>query len=138
MTVVLTCDSHFFDLSSDLDNITTKQTDQFVASLTTLFLTTDDTTTSQESKSLHDGGLINELGVFHCFKNKLTVASTVEFYGRQILEVLTPDIMNKFSVVIADTLASQNLASKLILAKLAEKTAADDLPTDQLKCMLHT
>ena len=40
--------------------------------------------------------------------------------------------------MIADTLASQNLGSKLVLAKLAEKTARDDLPTDQFICMLHT
>lgn len=46
--------------------------------------------------------------------------------------------MHKLGGVIADKLASQNLASKLVLAKLAEKTGLDDLPTDHFNCMLHT
>ena len=135
---ILPSDSHFCNLRSDLDYITTKQTEEFIAKSTTLFLTTDDTTTSRESKSLHGTGLINELGLFHSYKNKLTVGSKADDKERQILEVLTPDIMNKLGGMVADTLASQKLASKQVLAKVAEETGRTDIPTDQFNCMLHT
>ena len=134
----LPSDSHFCNLRSDLDYITTKQSDEFIANSTTLFLTTDDTTTSREAKSLHGTGLINEAGIFHSFKNKLTIGSSAEDKENHILEVLTPDIMNKLGGVVADTLASQKLASKRVLAKVAEKTGRDDLPKEQINCMLHT
>ena len=134
---ILPSDSHFCNLRSDLDFITSKQTDEFVTNATTLYLTSDDTTTNREAKDLHGTGLINEVGEFHSFKNKLTNGKTAEDKERHMLEVLTPEIMNKLGGVVADTLYAQKKASRGLLAKISELTGRDDLPTDQNNCMLH-
>ena len=134
----LPSDSHFNNLRSDLDYICTKQSEDFVSNATTLFLTTDDTTTNREAKSLHGTGLINEAGEFQSFKNKFTIGSTADDKERQILEVLTPTIMTKLGGIVADTLNAQKKASRQVLAKVAEITGRDDLPTEQSNCMLHT
>ena len=133
----LPSDSHFNNLRSDLDYICTKQSEEFVDNATTLFLTTDDTTTDRDSKSLHGTGLINELGQFHSYKNKVVLGSTADDKEKQILDVLTPTIISKFGGIVADTLYAQKKASRGVLAKIAEKTGRTDLPTEQNNCMLH-
>ena len=133
----LPSDSHFNNLRSDLDYICTKQSEEFVTNATTLFLTTDDTTTDRDSKSLHGTGLINELGEFHSYKNKVVLGSTADEKEKQILDVLTPTIISKFGGIVADTLYAQKKASRGVLAKIAEKTGRTDLPTEQNNCMLH-
>ena len=129
--------AHFNSLRTDLDYITSKQSDEFISNATTLYLTSDDTTTNREAKSLHGTGLINELGQFHSFKNKLVLGATADDKEKQMLDVLTPTIIGKFGGIVADTLAAQKKASKAVLQKIADQTGRTDLLTQQHNCMLH-
>ena len=128
---------HFCRIRNDLDYITSKQTDEFVEAASTLYLTSDDTSTCREGKSLLGTGLINENGEFHSFKNKLVLGGTAEDKERHVMEILTPAVIEKFGGIVADTLYAQANASHRILANIKAMTGRDDLPDDQLNCMLH-